>query len=220
MIKRISTKLAELDIFIFTIFCIFAAIGFIGLIYDLCLLIKRKCFAKEYISKYKQLRRNDLFDEDCYQWLIHNVTRMESEMGSAGRIDFYRPPYANFAFQNYDALSNTLLNIRTPAIADLEATQVILERYIGALGYYISKKKREFLNPFICLKRSVRLVFDVLLWIPRSVGLININFENRIKNNSLSGKIVGLITFLGSLASIVSLAFILSDWDPLVKFLN
>ncbi len=142
-------------------------------------------------------------------------------MGGAGRIGFYRPPFANYAFQNYDALSNTLLNIRIPAIANLETTQFLLERYIGALDNHTSKKLWELINPFVWLTRAVRCILvDTLPWIFRSVGLIDISFENKIRNNSLLGKIVGLIAFFGALASIVSLVFLLSEWDPLVKFLN
>lgn len=185
-------KLAERDIL--TIFCTLAAIGFIGLIYDLCLLIKLKRFGKKYLSKYEQWMHSPS-DEECYQrllrWLRRNSTRMMDEIGENRVINFYEPHSVN---------------------------QGMLERHIGKLGYLVSKKLRQLINPFVWLTRAVRwILIDSLLWLLRSVGLIDVNVENRIKNNSLSGKIIGLITLLGSLASIVSL---LSDWDPFVKFWN
>lgn len=212
VIKQHLTKLlAERDIL--TILCTFAAIGIIRLIYDLCLLIKRKMFGEKYLSKYKQLRRSNPFDENCYQWLLRNVTRMENEMGGAGRIDFYRPPHANYAFHNYDALSNTLLNIRTPVIANLETTQILLERYIGALDNRTSKKLWELINPVIWLTRTVRLILlDIPLWILNSFGLISRDTENKIKYSSIISKLIGLITILGSLFSIIS------GWNTIVTF--
>ena len=136
-------------------------------------------------------------------------------MGGAGRIDFYRPPFANYAFQNYDVLSNTLLNIKIPAIANLEATQVLLERYIGALDNHTSKKLWELINPFVWLTRAVRcILIDTPLWIFRSAGLISSNAESKIKSSSLINKIIGIITVLGSLASL------LAGWDLLMAFLS
>ena len=213
MMKQFLTKLVESEIL--TIFCILAAIGIIRLIYDFCSLKKRKRFGEKYLSKYKQLRRSSPFDEECYQWLLRKVDRMQTEMGGYGIIDHYRPAYANNVIPNYLALPNTLLNIRTPAGADLAGTQALLERYIGALEDAISKKWKEMFNPLVWLTRAVRLIVcDGPLWIFRSVGLISHNIENRIRNHSLVNPIIGAITFLGSLASIVS------GWNPLMKFLS
>ena len=90
MIKHYLTKLAEQDIL--TIFCIFAAIGIIGLIYDLCLLIKRKVFGEKYLSRYEKWVHIPSSDEESYEplrrWLQRNSTRIDNEMGGTRRIDF------------------------------------------------------------------------------------------------------------------------------------
>ena len=209
--KQFLTKTAKSEIL--TIFCVFAVTGITRLIYDFCLLKKRKRFGEKYLSKYKQLRRSSPFDEECYQWLLRKVDTMQTEMGGYGIIDHYKPAYVNNVISNYLALPNTLLNIRTPAGADLAGTQALLERYIGALEDAISKKWKEMFNPLVWLTRAVRLVmFDGLLWTFRSVGLMSSNTENKIRNHSLVNRVIGLITLLGSLASI------LSGWNSLVKF--
>ena len=200
---------------ILTILCAFAAIGIIGLVYDFCLLKQRKRFGEKYLSKYKQLIDSGPSEKKHYQWLLRNVDKMEHQMGEYGIIDYYRPAYASNVIPNYQALSNTLLNIRTPIAADLAETRALLERYIGALDNQISKKWKEIFNPFVWLTRAVRLiVFDGFLWIFRSVGLISDNTQNKIRNHSLVNRIVGVITLLGSLASILSV------WNSLVKFLS
>ena len=135
-------------------------------------------------------------------------------MGEYGRFDHYKPAYSANVISNYLALSNTLLNIRTP-ISDLTGTQALLERYIGALENQISKKWKKMFNPLVWLTQAVRLIVcDGPLWIFRSTGLINGNTQNKIRNHSLVNPIIGLITLLGSLASI------LSSWNFLVKFLG
>lgn len=216
MMRYLLTKILESEILM--ILCVFAVIGITRLIYDFCLLKKRKRFGEKYLSKYKQLRRSNPFDEECYQWLLRKVDRMQTEMGGYGIIDHYRPAYANNVISNYLALPNTLLNIRTPAGADLAGTQALLERYIGALEDAISKKWKEMFNPLIWLTQAVRsILFDVPLWICRSVGLISGNTQNKIRNHSLVNPITGVISLFYFFASLASL---LSGWDPLVKFLS
>ena len=212
MMRYVLAKIVESQIL--TTLCAFTAIGIIGLIYDFCLLKQRKRFGKKYLLKYKQLVDSGPSEKKHYQWLLRNVDKMEYQMGEYGLIG-YRPPFANYQIQNYAALSNTLLNIRTPAAVDLAGTQALLERYIGARDNQIAKKWKEIFNPLIWLTRAVRLILlDGPLWIFRSVGLMSGNTENKIRNYSLVNPIIGTITLLGSLASIVS------GWNSLVKFLS
>ncbi len=187
MKKWYLTKLAELNIF--TIIGTLAVIGFIGLIYDLYSLIKRKSFGEKYLSKYEQWMQSSS-DEECYQrllrWLRRNSTRMMDEMGGNRIINFYDPYSVN---------------------------QGMLERYIGKLDYLFSKKIWQLINPFVWLTRTVRLILlDIPFWIFHSVGLISVNRANRIRNHSMSDKIIGVITFVGSVASIVT------GWDSVMKF--
>lgn len=192
VIKQYLTKLTEQDIL--TIFCTFAAIGIIGLIYDLCLLIKRKIFAEKYLLRYEQWEPHRRFsDEESYEplrrWLQRNSTKIDNEIGETKRIDFYN---------------------RSPS-----ENQAVLERHIGELENLISQKVRGVFNPFIWLTRAVRWFFiDSILWIFRSVGLINVNRKNRIRNHSLSDKFAGTITLLGSLFSVIA------GWDSVVKFFH
>lgn len=210
MIKWYLTNLVERDVL--TIICTFAAIGTIGLIYDLCLLIKRKIFGEKYLLKFNQLIEGGPNEKRHYQWLLRKVSKIENEMGEFGVATFYRPAFANYAFQGYEVLSNTLLNIGPVSGKDLEMSQSILERYIGALDDGIFKKLRHLINPVIWLTRSVRLILlDVPLWMLHSFGLISGMSKNKVKTSSIVSKIIGVITFLGSLTSL------LSGWDSIMK---
>ena len=99
MIKQVLTKIVESKIL--TVFCALVAIGIIGLIYDLFSLKMQKRFGKKYLSKYKQLRYSSTFDEKCYQWLLHKLDRMQTEMGEYGIIDHYKPAYSANVIPNY-----------------------------------------------------------------------------------------------------------------------
>lgn len=189
MVKWYLAKLAKQDIF--TILCTFAAIGIIGLIYDFCLLIKRKSFGEKYLSNYEQWMHSSS-GEECNQrllrWLRRNSTRIMEEMGGNRIINFYDPYSVN---------------------------QGMLERYIGKLDYLISKKVWELLiNPLAWLTRSVRFVFDVFFWALRSVGLISVNRENRLRGHSLFDITIGMITVLGTLFSVIA------GWDSVMEFLR
>ena len=213
MIRQYLTKLTERDFL--TIFSTFAAIGIIGLIYDLYFLIKRKIFGEKYLSRFNQLIEGGPNEKRRYQWLLRKVSKIENEMGGFGVAVFYRPAFANYAFQGYEILSNTLLNIGTVSAKDLEMSQAILERYIGALDDGISKKLRHLINPVIWLTRTVRLILlDIPLWTLNSFGLISRDTQNKIRYSSIISKLIGLITILGSLFSLIS------GWDSVLKFFN
>ena len=213
LIKWYLTKLSERDILMF--FCTFAAIGIIGLICDICLFIKRKYFGEEYLLKFNQLIEGGPNERRNYQWLLRKVSKIENDMGSFGVATFYRPAFANYAFQIYEIISNTLLNISPVSGKDLEMSHAILERYIGALDDGISKKLRHLINPVIWLTRSVRLILvDMPLWMLNSFGLISGNTKNRIRYSSIISKIIGVITFVGSVASIIAI------WDSIMKFFH
>ena len=130
-------------------------------------------------------------------------------MGEYGRIDRYKPAYSNTVISNHAFLSFTLTNIRSPA-ADLEGTQDLLVRYIGALDGQITERATEIIKPWVWL----RWIVDVFIWILESVGLIGGTTPNKIRNHFL----INLITLLGSLASLISLGFLLSNWEPLSEF--
>ena len=191
MIKQYLIKLAERDIF--TIFSTLAAIGIIGLVYDLYLLRKRKIFAKKYLLRYEQWEPHRRFsDEELYEslrrWLQRNSTKIDNEIGDTKRIDFYN---------------------RSPS-----ENQAVLERHIGELENLISKKIWELINPLVWLTRSVRFVSDVFFWILRSVGLISVNRENKLRAHSLFDIIIGTITVLGTLFSVIA------GWDSVMEFLR
>ena len=188
MIKQYLTKLAERDIL--TIFCTFAAIGIIGLVYDLYSLIKRKIFGEKYLLRYEQWVHSSSDEESnqrLLRWLRRNSTRIMDEMGGNRIINFYDPYSVN---------------------------QGMLERYIGKLDYLISKKIWELINPLAWLTRSVRFVFDVFFWTLRSVGLISVNRENRLRDHSLFDITIGTITVLGTLFSVIA------GWDSVMEFLR
>ena len=188
MIKQYLTKLAERDIL--TIFCTFAAIGIIGLVYDLYSLIKRKIFGEKYLLRYEQWVHSSSDEESnqrLLRWLRRNSTRIMDEMGGNRIINFYDPYSVN---------------------------QGMLERYIGKLDYLISKKIWELINPLAWLTRSVRFVFDVFFWTLRSVGLISVNRENKLRDHSLFDITIGTITVLGTLFSVIA------GWDSVMEFLR
>ncbi len=135
-------------------------------------------------------------------------------MGEYGRIDCYRPAYHNHAISNHAFLSFTLNNIESP-VADFKGTHNLVEQYIGALDYQIRKAWIGIFNPLMWLTGAVRsILIDGPLWIFQSVGLIGGSTSNAVSHHLVTGKIVGIITFFGTLVSIIS------GWDALVKFLS
>ena len=216
--KQFLAKLPKPEILM--IFGVLVVIGIIRLIYELCLLTKRKQFAEEYFSKYRHLMGSDIFDEGCYQWLVYNVERMQKEMGEYGSASSYRPPFANYMIRNYSIVLNTILNMKDDTVSpsDLTTVENYLVRYIGVLNHAIAEKWKGIFNPFVWLTRGVRcILFYGPIWIFRSVGLIRYTSPNTMGDHLLVRLISGLISLFFFIAALASL---LSGWDALVRFLE
>lgn len=214
MIRQFWTNLVELDIL--TILCIFVGFGFMGVVYDICSLIRRKRFAKKYLSKF-----NEFMDCGPYnphktehrQWLLHNLTKIKNQMEGHGILDIHSLASGDYPFQDADMLSDTLINITLYSDKELAKTQAILEIYVGELATLISRKWWGVVNPFFWLRRMMRLIIlDVPFWILHAVGVIRGNTENKIKYYSIISTVMGVLVVLGTLYGLVEIVTDIFGW--------
>ena len=205
MVRQFWTNLVELDIL--TIFCVFVGLGFIGVVYDLCSLIRRKRFGEKYLSKFKEFMDcgpYNPYKTEHHQWLRHNLTRMKSGMEGHGVLDIHSLASGDYPFQDADMLSDTLVNITLYSDKELAKTQAILEIYVSELATLISRRLWRLVNPFFWLRRTMRLIIlDGPFWILQSVGVISGNAENKIRYYSIVSKVMSVLVVLATLFGLV-----------------
>ena len=214
MVRQFWTSLVELDIL--TILCVFVVIGFIGLVYDLCSLIRRKRFAEKYLSKFNEFMDcgpYNPYKTEHHQWLLHNLTRMKSGMEGHGLLDIHSLASGDYPFQDSNILSDTLVNITVYSDRELAKARSILEMYIGKLATLISRKLWGLVNPFFWLRRAMRLIIlDAPFWILQSVGIISGNAENKIRYYSIISKVIGALVLLATLFGLVRILTGIFGW--------
>ena len=219
MIRQFWESLVELNFL--TILCVLVVVGFMRLVYDLCSLIRRKRFAKKYLSKFDEFMDTGTYNPyktEYHQWLLHNLTRIKSEMEGHKFADIYSLAFGDYPFEDANTLSDTLVNIARYSDRELKMTRSILDNYIDTLGIFISRKLWGLVNPFVWLRQVLRLIiFDAPFWSLQSVGVIRGNAENKIRYYAIVSKVIGVIIVLSTLFSLVRILTDIFGWVGLLR---
>ena len=214
MVRQFLTSLVELNIL--AILCVFVAVGFIRLVYDLCSLIRRKRFAEKYLSKFNEFMDCGPYNPnktEHHQWLLHNLSRMKSKMEEYELTDLYSLAFDDYQFPDANIFSDTLKNITLHTDKELAIARSILEVYIGELTTFISRKLWGLINPFIWLRRAMHLIiFDVPFQILRSVGLISGKIESKIRYCSIISGVVGALFLVSTVFGLVRIVTDILGW--------
>ena len=84
---------------------------------------------------------NESFDDEKYQWLKLNSSKMQIMMGSYG-VATYKPPGANFMYNNYQVIVNGITEIKDMYV-----------RMVDGFGLSLEKKM---------LRESIGMIDDIL----------------------------------------------------------
>jgi hypothetical protein len=79
----------------------------------------RQDFFTEFAERFMRYVNGGGQDEALYVELTQRVSRMQRELGHHGIMTMYRPPYANYAFRDYDIIVNMLPQYRQAAHDDI-----------------------------------------------------------------------------------------------------
>ena len=214
MVRQFWTNLVELDIL--TILCVLVALGFIGVVYDLCSFLRRKRFAEKYLSKFNEFMDCGPYNPHKtthHQWLLHNLTRLKNDMEGHGVLDIHSLAVGDYPFQDADRVSDTLVNITRSSDKELAKTRSILEMYVGGLATLISRRLWRLVNPFFWPRRMMRLIIlDAPFWILQSVGITSGNPENKIRYYAVVSKVIYAILVLSILFGLVRILMDIFGW--------
>lgn len=194
-------------------------------------------FAIEFLNNYREfcdeLFKNN-FNEEKYQWLKLNSSKMQSSMGRYGTAASYKPSGANYFFQNYQIIVNSLPEIRNQyrRMIDgfglsfewrmLEETVRMIEEalltYIGARSNTVEDAKKELRNPLIWLREGVRFIVTSPISLFYWSGLMQYSTYNTISNNFFVKLISFLIGLIGLISSIVTIVTGYTPFKNIIGF--
>lgn len=195
-----------------------SAVGLLRILRTLKILDQREVFTKEYESKYSSFIDNKEFDDKEYQWLMHQVDKMQDELGRAGLIN-YQPPFQNYIMNDYHLLVNTLPQIREGTAPSLlvNGCQDVLIRHLGKLKEYKNEMNSYLNNPLRWFLEGVKYIISLPLQIAYMSGILGHQKYQRAYN----GFIVSLLSFILSLVTfIAAIITILIGWDELIVIIK
>ncbi|MEC0106894.1 hypothetical protein P4H27_08080 [Paenibacillus taichungensis] len=212
-------------------------IGFIKSYMDYNSKSNQNEFAIEFLNNYREfcneLFKNN-FDEEKYQWLKLNSSKMQSSMGRYGIAASYKPGGANYFSKNYQVIVNSLPEIRNQyrrmingfglsfEWRMLEETVRMIEEvlltYIGAQSNIVEDAKKELRNPLIWLREGVRFIVTSPISLFYWSGLMQYSTYNTISNNFFVKLISFLIGLIGLISSIVTIVTGYTPFKNIIGF--
>jgi hypothetical protein len=175
-------------------------------------------FANKYFETYHRYSRSGDFDRELYVWLTMNVSKIQSNLGMFGIMD-YIAPFQTHRFPNYQIVVNTLPKFRDGTVKEFDVNIVddCLLRYIGYLDEYCLETQMNLKNPIIWFREGFREVLSIPIFILNWFGIISNKTVNSIKDSLIYKVLSGLIALVTIISGLVT---IVVGYDQTLKFIN
>ena len=203
------------------------ALGLVVTIRRLSRVHERQDFLKDFADRFTRYASGGGKDEALYAELTQRVNRMQRDLGSHGTMAMYRPPFATYAFRDYQVLVNMLPEYRqaandfilqrnqAPQYAD--AIRDVLLRYSGGLQQLENDKRRDLRNPLVWFREGVRTLVSFPFVALRELGVLSPSFSASILGSGLLKVASGVVAVVTLIAGLVQ---ILTGWDTIVGLID
>lgn len=202
-------------------------LGLVRVIIRINRIIDMRSFAQSYFGKLKEYISSGGRDSESYSWLTQKSTVMQRQLGRSGIMAAYRPPFANFQYQNYPILLNMLPDLRN-SLADSYALgrladqygatlQEVMIRHIGEVDEIETDQRKLLKNPFIWLREGIRALLSSPIYLLQWFGLISETATDRVVGNFIFRFISSFVVLVGFIGSVIS---IVVGWDQFVGILR
>lgn len=194
--------------------------------------IKRKQFIVTFQNNFISLANNFLTSHSLnsvfYERCIHDVDKIQKELGDAGVIAEFIDPLSGIRCRNYQLFMNIFPELRKLGsmpdnnVIAIRCEQLIglcddaLRRHGGNLDRAIDQLNRQLCNPITCLGNGFRWI----IWLPGNIlewsGIISSQRVHAVHQNRLVKFAENVIVFIGLIGSIFT---IILGWNDMVNFI-
>jgi len=211
-----------------TIVCIILLILVIGFLNQLTVLIAffdKRNFARVYISKYDDLKKNneitDIKSDPLYRYLMENIDRMSDCVNNLSIIRKSEPASVDIAEipENYSILMETITKFGTSELSynEIYALDNTFLRYNGSLNSEKVSIIWKLVNPIALLMIGIKTILSFPVLSLFQADLIS----KEKKKSMLASKTLKVISILLSVFLITELTVRLIDSDfSLIKYLH
>lgn len=205
---------------------VLAVIGFVRLVRTALRIGERSEFAVDFFEQFQKYAASRGQDTQAYGWLVHRSTKMQQHMGDAGVYAYYKPPFANYQFTNYEVVLNGIPALRQAYEAGYmsdvggqiaTALQESIVRYMGQLEDLRESHLRDMKNPFVWLREGVRLVIASPVYLMSWMGVLGESTTSAFIQSRLFKMISGLVTLVALVASVMTIVL---GWDQFLKLIG
>lgn len=199
------------------------AIGFIDIFLEIRNFNEKHSFAMEFLEKFQQYVISMGENYQDYDWLTLRAERMQSQLGGAGLMNYKMPGSQNY-IHNYPIILNLLPDVRNE-FSDRSRLRNHLEfpinmirdtllRHIGFIEHIKKDYDKQILNPLMWFRNGVLIVVLFPIKILQSFGLLSDSSYARAKSSKALKFVSSLISFLGFISSVMSIAL---GWNEFIK---
>lgn len=194
---------------------------------------KRKEFTIAYqnnfIDMVNKIIDSGVMNQELYKKCIHDVDKIQAELGQDGIISEFIDPLHGIKGRNYQLFVNIMpelrmmISMRGNSVAAERGKQLVglcddaLRKHVGNIDYLLDEINSKLFNPFSCFGEGIRwfvgLPIDIMLW----CGLIGNGTNETIKMNFFYKVISNLIVFIGLIGSIVTIVL---GWEEMIQIMQ
>lgn len=174
--------------------------------------------SNKYFKNRDRWSQSGELDNELYVWLTKNVTKVQSNLGLFGIMD-YMAPFQRYQVKNYQIIVNTVPKFRDGQIQDFDVTSVddCLLRYIGHQEGRIEQNKKNLKNPFIWFRVGFQEIISIPLYILNWFGI----FSRRTVGGIMDSVIYKIFTGIIALVSLVSgILTIIQGKEKTIEIIN
>jgi hypothetical protein len=183
-------------------------------------------FASEFMERLRSYLESSGKDTEAYGWLIHRSNKMQIQLGPEGVLAAYKPPFANFQYQNYPVVLNLLPELRRALEDNILSgqhyshqygmlLQETLIRHGGSLHDRAETLARSLKNPLAWLREGVRAMVALPLSVLAWVGLLSEATVGRITGSKIFRVLSGFAAIIGFVSAVMGIAL---GWEAFVQF--
>jgi hypothetical protein len=189
-------------------------------------ILARKSFLHDFAERFSRYLQSHGQDDTLYVELTQRVGRMQMELGPHGIMAMYRPPFANYAYTNFQVLINLLPEFRQAAASwglenqarqHADTIRDVLLRYSGDLDTIEQSARSDLRNPVVWFREGVGGVLSIPFRLLGSLGILTPSIESAITGSVLLRLASGVVALITLLAAIVQ---ILTGWEASIAFLR
>jgi hypothetical protein len=198
---------------------VIALAGLLRIVKRLRTIQERLHRALDFLDKYRRLTVSlPRIDGELYSELTKRSISMQRELGALG-VAAFRPPFGDRYIPNYQLLLNILPAIRQghADAVQIAACEDALIRFVGVLEDQRTGQSGDLANPLAWVREGVRLALLIPILLLGAVGLLRRGTVERISWSRFTGAFAALVTIVGLVGSVVTIAL---GWTPFLELLK